>query len=317
MPALPPAPPALQAPAPVDARQKAEDALLDAYDMGSTFPNAEVHGAAALSYQWLRTALTFEVSGPAPRNPFPAGARHHEVQALLALMKQPQGLTAQDLAKVPLKESGTALALWRWGQQKVQAGTMAQAPRRAWEDRLITVGPPLSRGYALRHALCFALAEGDEARFAAIRALSDPSTADIVTGFQRLFGMLGGPLPIVRLWSLPGLDYQDLELSQFHHIWIYPMDDGPLPKLPDDTTWIIPSVVGGLDERSATLDEPTRKEGEALANHLREGGHQAWFAPSRTTLEHLGLDWFPALLELDAKGDLLRVRMGDAAPRKP
>lgn len=318
MPVLPPPPPAIQEPPPATPSQNAEEALLEAYDWGQPFPKMpRLQGAAALSYQWLRTALAFDPLGPPPRNPFTAGSRHQEVQALLALLKQPGGGSAKALKSLPLKSAGTAVVFWRWGQSQVQGGAFQQSQRRAWEDRLMTAGPPLTRGYALRHALCWALAEQDEDRFTELRSLADPAAEDIVTGFQRLFGLLGGPLPALRLWTLPGLEYQDEALSSARRIWLYPLEEGPLPVVPDGTTWIIPSQVGAQNERDATLETSTQKEGEALADRLRNEGRQAWFAPSRPALEHLGLVWFPALLELDAKGNLTSIRMGDAGPRRP
>jgi hypothetical protein len=161
------------------------------------------------------------------------------------------------------------------------------------------------------------LAEQDEGRFTDIRTMADPSSEDIVNDFQRLFGMLGGPLPSLRLWSLPSLDYRDLTFSSATRIWIYPLEEGSLPVVPDGTLWIIPSITGDQDERSATLDGNIQKEGKALADRLQSEGRQAWFAPSREAMGRLGLVWFPALLELDAKGNLTQIRMGDAGPRRP
>jgi hypothetical protein len=228
---------------------------------------------------------------------------------------------AKDFSKavkvLPLKAPGTAIALWRWGQTQVQRGRFNPTQRRAWENRLITTGLPLTRGYALRHALCWALAEGDEARFTELRTMTDATAEDIVTGFQRLFGMLGGPLPVLRLWSLPALEYQDQAFASAHRIWIYPLEEGPLPDVPEGTIWIIPSEVGAQDERNATLEISTQQEGKTLADRLSRAGRQAWFAPSRPALERIGLVWFPALLEVDEKGNLARIRMGDAGPRQP
>ena len=46
-------------------------------------------------------------------------------------------------------------------------------------------------------------------------------------------------------------------------------------------------------------------------------GGEAPSAPSRAAFEGLGLAWFPILIELDPKGDVRSIRMGDAAPDKP
>jgi hypothetical protein len=318
MPVLPAQPPAIQEPAQAIAPITAEEALMEAYDYGRPLPKApRLQGMAALSNQWLRTALTFDPKGPLPKNPFPGGPRHQEVQTLLALMKQPGEIPAKAFKALPMQAAGTAVVLWRWGQKQVQQGHFSQVQRRAWEDQLIRTGPDLTRGYALRHAFCWALAEQDEGRFTDIRTMADPSSEDIVNDFQRLFGMLGGPLPSLRLWSLPSLDYRDLTFSSATRIWIYPLEEGSLPVVPDGTLWIIPSITGDQDERSATLDGNIQKEGKALADRLQSEGRQAWFAPSREAMGRLGLVWFPALLELDAKGNLTQIRMGDAGPRRP
>jgi hypothetical protein len=95
------------------------------------------------------------------------------------------------------------------------------------------------------------------------------------------------------------------------------MEDGPLPEIPMGTSWIIPSTSGGLDERDASLSEPLMEEGRALANRVQLAGQAAFFAPSRGAFESLGLVWFPILIELDGKGDIRAIRMGDAAPDRP
>jgi hypothetical protein len=140
-----------------------------------------------------------------------------------------------------------------------------------------------------------------------------------MTGFQRLFGLLGGPSPVLRFWTLPGLDYRDLRLDELgaRRAWIRPAENGPLPELPTGTAWIIPSPSGSLDERAASLTGASLNEGEALASRLRLDGRSAFFAPSGAAFAQLGLVWFPVLLDLDAKGHLRSIRMGDAAPAKP
>jgi hypothetical protein len=100
-------------------------------------------------------------------------------------------------------------------------------------------------------------------------------------------------------------------------VWIRPAEAGPLPQLPTGTAWIIPSATGSLDEREASLTGASLKEGEALASRLRTEGRTAWFAPSRGAFVQIGLAWFPILLDLDTRGYLQSIRMGDAAPGKP
>ena len=315
---VPSTPPALVAPA--LGGQEAEGALLEAFDWGLPLPPApRLMGAASLGYRWLRAAATFDPAHGLPADPFATGRARQEAEALRRLLKGPLDLTGAALKALPLREAGTALALWRWGRLQVRDGRFDAALRRIWEDRLLTAGPALTRGYALRHALCWALAEQDETRLAAVRAQAGQGSEDTIAGFQRLFGLLGGPSPELRLWTLPGLAYRDLRLDQLggHHIWICPAEGEALPELPAGTVWIIPSASGSLEERDASLSPALLAEGETLAARLRAAGRSASFAPSQAAFEHLGLDWFPILIDLDEKGSIRAVRMGDAAPARP
>jgi hypothetical protein len=311
-------PPAIVAPA--SRSQEAEAALLEAFDWGRPLPPApKLKGTAAVKYQWSRAAATFDPAQGLPVSPFATGQGRREAEAFRRLLQAPKDEIPGALKALPLRETGTALGLWRWGQLQVRTGAFDASLRRMWEDRLLTAGPALTRGYALRHALCWALAEQDEGRFAAVRMKANPEAEDTLKGFQRLFGLLGGPSPVLRLWSLPELDYRDLRLDQLGalRVWIRPAEDGPLPDIPAGTAWIIPSDSGSLDEREASLSEALLAEGQALAARLRTAGRSARFAPSRPAFERLGLAWFPILIELDAKGDIKAIRMGDAAPYGP
>ena len=311
-------PPAVVAPPP--SNPEAESALLEAFDWGRPMPSAPaLKGLAALRYRWLRLAATFEPERGVPANPFATGRERKEAEGLRRLLRVPKEQLLAALKALSLRESGTVLALWRWGQIKVRSGAFDPALRRAWEDRLLAAGPALTRGYALRHALCWALAEQDEARFAQVRSAAGPTSEPTTNGFQRLFGLLGGPSPLLRLWTLPRLDYQDLRLDQLgtSRIWICPAEKGPIPAIPPGTAWIIPSAAGEQDERDANLTESLMAEGRSLASCLQSSGSSAHFAASRPAFERLGLVWFPILIELDGKGDIRSIRMGDAAPEKP
>ncbi|HEY3399661.1 MAG TPA: hypothetical protein VGK03_03430 [Geothrix sp.] len=309
-------PPAEIRPAPPSAAEL-QDRLLEAYDWGRPLPKAP-KGPGAAAYAWLSLAATFDPQRQLPANPFPPGPAHGEAEALRALMKAPPARLAARLTALPLRQRGTALALWRWGKARIHEGRFPATVRRAWEDRLLAAGPALTRGYALRHALCWALAEQDEARFTALKARADADADPIVIRFQRLFAQLGGPSPILRLWTLPGLGYQDLRLDQLgaSRIWITPAEEGPLPELPAGVAWIIPSLNAGLDDRSASLQGGLLAEAQSLATRL-PAGQTAHFIPSRDAFENLGLAWFPILIELDGQGRIKAVRMGDAAPQKP
>ena len=315
--APPPTPPAEVRPAPPTAAELLDQAL-DAYDWGRPLPEAP-KGPGAAAHRWLQAAATFDPASGAPADPFPAGSPRQEAEALRTLLRTPPARLGPRLTALPLRQAGTALALWRWGQVQVREGRFTPALRRAWEDRLLKGGPGLTRGYALRHALCWALAEGDEARFAALKARTDAAAEPTLSRFQRLFGLLGGPSPVLRLWSLPGQDYQDLRLDELgaRRIWILPAEEGSLPDLPAGVAWVVPSLDAGQDERSASLPAGLAAEASALSARLQAAGRRARFVPSRAAFEAMGMAWFPILVELDDRGNLHRVRMGDAAPARP
>jgi len=313
-----PAQPVMVMPAP--SSQEAENALLEAFDWGRSLPSIpKFRGTAALKYRWLRAAATFDPASELPANPFATGQERGEAEALRHLLRLPKPQLAPALKALPLREAGTALALWRWGRAQERAGAFDAGLRRTWEDTLLRSGPLMTRGYALRHALCWALAEQDEARFASIRASLREGFEETLTEFQRLFGLLGAPSPVLRLWLLPSLDYRDLRLDELGsaRIWICPVEGGTLPALPAGTAWIIPSASAGLDEREASLPESLRSEAKSLADQLQPKGRSAAFAPSRSAFEQLGLVYFPVLIELDPKGSIRTIRMGDAAPSRP
>ncbi len=293
--------------------------LLEAYDWNRPLPPAqELRGIEALRYRWLRAAATFPPAG-IPEDPFPPGPDHQEAEALRSLLRPAPQDVAGRLARLPLRLPGTALALWRWGQDRVHRGGFTPALRRAWEDRLLAEGPALTRGYALRHALCWALAEHDEARFAAVKRRLGETSDSVVALFQRLFGLLGGPSPVLRLWTLPGLDYRDLRLDQLGatRIWIRPASPGALPALPPDVVWIIPGDLGEQNPANPDLAGAALEEGRALSARFQAAGRRAFLAPSQADMERLGLLWFPALVVLDQQGFLKDIRMGDAAPDRP
>lgn len=180
-------------------------AALDARPSGPV----EVRDRAALA--WLRAAL-----GPGlPANPFRRGTPdHREAEAVRALLQAaPERRAALLQALRPLR-AGSRAALWRWGQALVRQGAMPRALRHAWEDLLLEGGPALLRGFALRHALCFALAEGDAARFAALRERYGEGADDVFGQVQPAFALLGAPAPRLRLWRLPGLEEDARPLSE-------------------------------------------------------------------------------------------------------
>ena len=260
-----------------------------------------------VAYQWLWNASTWTPGSKAPADLFSAGSKGHmEAQAWRAFLTTGQG----DPRTLPLHESGSRLLLWTWMRRRDRKAPLPPVERKALEDRLLKGGPPVLQGWALRHALCFAVAERDNARLAALKALRGGDLPDTFAGVQALFGLLDGPTPVFRLWTLPGLHYEDTSLSGLgaSRVWICPMG----PAVPKGAAWIIPSENGGQNSRDAALNAPRREEAEAITAQLK--GRKAWFAASRTEWEAVGLSWFPILLELDKAGNITSVRMGDAAP---
>lgn len=312
------APPALQAPAPARPLSLEEAAweLVEAFDEGRPLPTPRVDPRHRASLTWLRAAATTDL----PRNPFPAGTpAHREASRFLTLVQAPAAQRETLLRAQPLKEPGTQLALWRWSRRVMRTAPLPQPQRHLLEDRLLegqVVG--LIRGFALRHALCFALAEADEARFAALRQHGDVDTNALLAAFQSLFALLGGPSPRLRLWPLPALQPRDLTLGELGaaRLWICPAE-ATVPNIPAGTTWIIPTSEGGTPASEATLEPLDLREAEALRTRLKDQGPTAWLAPSRQAFITLGLAFFPILIELDSKGNLARIRMGDAAPAAP
>lgn len=302
----PQAPATLAAPAQRPTYATAESALLAALDADSSLPALPHLKADAKAYAWLRAAAEWKPGAPAPRDPFPKGSRDaKEAAALRTFLASGQGA-----AELPLNLAGSRLLLWTWMRDRDRHAPLPAAARAAIEDRLLQGGPDVIRGWALRHALCFAIAEKDDARFAALKAEKGSDFPGLFGGAQNLLGLLGGPSPLFRLWSLPGLRYRDLTLSMLGvtRVWICP----PGLPVPQGAAWIIPSDTGEQSEREAELNPGMKAEAQRLIPQLH--GQPAWFAAARGEWEAAGLSWFPILIELDGHGNLASVRMGDAAP---
>lgn len=292
--------------------------LLDSYDRvgeGQPLHAPAVGPADRPVVTWLYRALTQDL----PANPFPkGGAAHAEAEALRALLRATGAVDPARISALRLSEVGTQMALWRWGRRLDRAGRLPAAARRAFEDALLAVPEPtLASAYALRHALSYALGEADLARFTALKAAHGADAAEDFLGFQRLFGLLGSPGPVLRLWSLPALQPVEKPLQDLggRRIWISPFDPAEATLPGADVAWVIPSAAGVLAQESPDQDQRTRREGEALARRLP--GPRIWFAPGRADLEAYGLTFFPVLIELDGSGAVTAIRMGEAAPRRP
>lgn len=292
-----------------------ERQLLEDLEEGRT-PKLTPAQRARASTRWLLAATTSKL----PVNPFPKGSRgHREAEALRALIAAPDSVRLALLDRLPMDLVGTQLALWRWGKALPQEGPEAKPLRVAWEDRLMAAEEaPTLRGNALRHALCHALAEGDEGRLGGLKDRYAAEAGPVLAGFQRLFSLLGGPSPDFRLWTLPELRYADLRLGDLgaRRIWVCPASEG-LPEPSEATAWIVPAEEASTPDNETRLGAEDAREAKALADRLRSANRKAWFAPSRQAWEALGLAYFPILIELDARGAIQRIRMGDAAPKKP
>nr|WP_320131594.1 hypothetical protein [uncultured Holophaga sp.] len=281
--------------------------LLEAYDQDHPLPRLEVTRVDQPQLRWLRACA----SGIRPMDPFRRGsASWREAEAIRALLQAPPAL--ESLHAVPLDLTGSRMAFWRWGQALVRHKAMSREQRRAWEDRLMDGPADLLRTYGLRHALCFALAEGDLDRFQAIQARTLPEDQDFLALFQGAFPLIGGPCPALRLWTLPGLEAVEQPLPELapKGAWIAPLAVFPTPP-PEGWLWIIPTRSGHQPHEEWELDGPSREEGVALARQLK--GRKAFLAPSGQELESLVPSLFPIRLDFGDDGTLKAITLGDAA----
>lgn len=296
-------------------RAQAEFKILEAYDDGLPIPVFQVGAKNRLGIAWLRAAAGEDP----PTNPFPrGGGPFKEVEAALGFSNADPASWERRIQKQPLTLTGTQLAFWRWGRTQTRSGRLSPTLRAAWEDRLLQGGAPILRGLALRHALCWALAEGDDARFAILKDRHGKELQATFSAFQGLFAWVGGTTPRFRLWKLPDLTYEDQRLDQLgaRRLWITPFEK-ELPSVPQGTLWIAPSARGETGPGEAILSATDRQEAETLAAQLKASFRQAWYAPQRTTWESAGLAYFPILIEFNDAHEVTSIRMGDAAPERP
>jgi len=289
--------------------------ILEAFDDGQPsekLPRPIVKAKDRASLKWLRAAL----GEASPRNPFPRGSRFHkEAESVRALLEANPDQASSLLASLKPTLAGSHAALWRWGQARARKGVFSIAQRHAWEDLLLSQGGPgVIRGWALRHALCFALAEGDEARLLALKTTLGDELPNFFQPFQRAFALLGGPSPRFYLWSLPELQALDLSLSSMGtRIFVSPLE-APAPA---DSAWIIPAPTTNLSTNLSVLEGGSLDEAKRVAEQIRAMGRKAYFAPSRPPFESLALVYFPIDIRMDAAGMIQSIRMGDAAQAKP
>lgn len=285
--------------------------ILEAHDADrSPLPRPLVKAKDRASLDWLREAL----GESRPRNPFLRGSRFHkEAESVRALLEAGSDFPKFNSLKPML--AGSHAALWRWGQTHAREGAFPIPQRHAWEDVLLRKGGPgMIRGWALRHALSFALAEGDETRLLALKTKFGDELPNVFPPFQRAFSLLGGPAPRFYLWSLPDLQPLDLSFSRMgSRVFISPLE---LPA-PPDSAWIIPAPTTDLPTNLSTLEGASLTEAKRLSEQIRAMGREAYLAPSRSPLEALALVYFPIDIRMDGAGKILSIRMGDAAYSGP
>ncbi|OQA32901.1 MAG: hypothetical protein BWY56_02160 [Acidobacteria bacterium ADurb.Bin340] len=294
----------------------AEMLLLSALDEGQALPDPKVAPRDRAGLAWLRSVALDEH----PRNPFAKGSRgDREVRALEALLREPCP-SPEALAALDLAWAGSHLRLWKEGQGRVRQGLWHAGLRRAWEDRLLELdGPAVVRGWALRHALCFALAEGSENRFAALREAWGDALPDLFVDFQRAFGLLGGPAPTLPLWTLPDLTATELVLAERPgiRVRVQPAEGGTLTVPAGADLWIVPSRRGDQSVEDPFLRDAELREGQAIAERFKQAGLKGFLAASRQPFEERALVYFPVELQVDAEGCIASIRMGDAARVQP
>ncbi|HNX95394.1 MAG TPA: hypothetical protein PKL14_09555 [Holophaga sp.] len=331
---MPAAPRARKAAAPnMLTRVEAEARLFEAYDLrdglgDGPFDFAQQPWAASVrpadrpSLRWLAAAFAPGV----PANPFRKGDKAWaEADSIGALLNSPEGQWPDRVKAQGLKEAGSRLAFWRWGQRRVRAGAFQPELRRAWEDRLLAAARPgeLLFGYALRHALCFALAEADEGRLTQIKERWDGASSQTILAFQRAFALLGAPSPRFRVWRLPEMLPVDSTLGEMgqesggKRVWIAAAPKDGLPELASGTTWLVPTVDGAQPEEQDSLLEPSLSEARILSERLSKAKRSALLAPVSKPFENCALMFFPILVDLGDGGVVRRIQMGDAALAAP
>ena len=255
-----------------------------------------------------------------PANPFPRGGPSwKEAEAVRRFLQANPDRWKGELKTLPLTLGGSYLALWRWGQPRVREGHLEKSLRQQWEDKLLVGnGPAVVRDIALRHALCFALAESDGERFARLKDRMEADFSDIFPKFQNAFSLLGAPAPVVHLWTLPRMESVDLSLGRLGgtRIRVEPDPGQGLPVFPSGTVWVVPTRDGSQPESSSYLEGPSLSEAQQLIPRLETGNRTAYLAPVRSVFETYALMYFPIQIELDAQGTILSIRMGDAALAK-
>jgi hypothetical protein len=293
----------------------AENQYLEDWDSrggNESVPVPQVDNVDMPVLKWLVESATREL----PANPFVKGKTPwREAEAIRHFVQSKSGRWSEDLKALPLTLSGSYVALWRWGKPKVRSGRLDKALRLQWEDRLLVDGAPdVVRDMALRHALCFALAENDGDRLGWLKDRLEGLYPDIFLKFQSAFSLIGVPPPVVHLWTLPQMQSVDLPLNQLggSHVRIEADPGQGLPQLPADTAWVVPTLEGSQPEASVVLEGSSLAEARPLIPRLEAAKRTAYLAPVRKSLETYALMYFPIQIELGSDGTIMSICMGDA-----
>jgi len=289
---------------------EAVDRLLDQYDLTGRFPELPVVAPKdRFALQWLSGGLD-------PRggvNPFPR--KHQSFAEAQAVLRLVQG--EQLPGTLPdLRESGSQLRVWRWGVRCIREGRWSPVDRVRWEEALLSQRThPMLRGLALRHALCFALAEKNDVRFADLKTRYGEEAESLFLPFQTALALPGGLAPVLGLWSLSDLAPVQVPLGRpgLKRVIIQPLGSGGSPQVGAETLWIIPTREGSAPVDIERLDEASRREALEIQAKLGSPGEHVWLAPTREVLMKFGFIFFPVVIELDGQGRILKIRMGDAA----
>jgi hypothetical protein len=286
--------------------------ILEAFDYGAAIALPELppeRAADMAKLRWLHNAAYSSL----PVSVFSAGSpEQKEAKGVLQFLKTTASPTEQNIGGLGLSLTGSQLALWRFGQANVRNGAWGRATRIQWEARLLEAPVhPIIQGFALRHALCWALAENDEKRFADLKHSEIGEGQPIIFAlFQKAFAALDGPLDALRLWtsSLSGAEGGTPFCGA---VWVCPDPNFPPPGATKDL--IGPPLETALTE---SADGPAWA---ARAGQMTEekifADYRVFFAPFQKDMDMLGIALFPALLELGEDGNIKRIQMGDACPR--
>ena len=306
-------PPAIQAPSQAtQTLESLEYQLLEAFDYGVAvklpqLPLGRASDQAKLV--WLHSAAHL----PMPLSTFQDNSPEKaEADKLLKFLGAKGATSEQSLEELSLNLTGSQLALWRFGQAVVRKEDWGPNVRRNWEGRLLDEKiHPLIRGFALRHALCWALAENDETRLAELKgSKASQDMPEIFVIFQKAFSAIGGPLSALRLWTSDFVESQS-GIQAGVAVWICPDPD----FLPCDKTsmWVIPLLEPqGIENAESPA---WRDRAEKILELPIFADYKISFAPYRRDLGLLGIELFPALISVDKIGNIAKIQMGDACPR--